>query len=298
MKKYILYSFFILFTVSAFSINNLLDINNESKYHSILGDSNKWYIAKFYEFLTTEVYTIDESLLIDSNKYYKINRFENLFICFVREDTTKKKIYLRLNDTENDIVLYDFSLNLDNEINIIGLNNNLTDTMSYGKYVVVNVDSISTLGGIRKKLELSRNNSPNITWIEGIGNINDFLTPYPTDSERELTCFYKNGIKVYFKKCSWCDNDECEITTDINSMINNESLIVYPIPFQNTINIEANKEKTLYVSLCNPIGVCVFKNLFENQTFININLSGLPDGIYILRIKGSKIFYNRVVQKK
>lgn len=113
----------------------------------------------------------------------------------VREDVANRKVYKYLPWTGSEILMFDFSLELAD--NIVLANG--------GDYVVDAVDSIDVSdGGKRRRLRLLRyvGGIPwsSETWIEGVGHPAMPLTPFYhmlSDPDYQLTCSYQNGDPVY-----------------------------------------------------------------------------------------------------
>jgi hypothetical protein len=71
---------------------------------------------------------------------------------------------------------------------------------------------------------------------------------------------------------------------DINSIALDIDLSIYPNPTKGKLNIETNK--AISYSIYNILGQSVkLKGELENSSKKSINLSHLPDGIYILKVK-------------
>lgn len=113
----------------------------------------------------------------------------------VREDVANKKVYKYLPWTGEEFLMFDFSLQLtDNIVLENGYN-----------YVVDAVDSVNVSnGGKRRRLLLIHyvGGVPffSETWIEGVGHTAMPLTPFyhmPSDPDYQLTCSYQNGSPVY-----------------------------------------------------------------------------------------------------
>lgn len=79
-------------------------------------------------------------------------------------------------------------------------------------------------------------------------------------------------------------------TTGINDLSNNY-FNVYPNPTKGEVTIELDKiiDKA-QIQICNLNGHIVLSEQIENKNIVNINLSNLPKGIYIIRIIDSNSF--------
>lgn len=113
----------------------------------------------------------------------------------VREDVANKKVYKYLPWTGAEILMFDFSLQLSDNI-VLGNGYN---------YVVDAVDSVNVSdGGKRRRLLLTHyvGGTPFFSerWIEGVGNTAMPLTPFfhmLSDPDYQLTCSFQGGEPVY-----------------------------------------------------------------------------------------------------
>lgn len=113
----------------------------------------------------------------------------------VREDVANKKVYKYLPWTGEEFLMFDFSLQLTDNI-VLGNGNN---------YVVDAVDSVDVSNGEKRRRLLLMHYVGGIpffseTWIEGVGHTAMPLTPFyhmPSDPNYQLTCSYQNGSPVY-----------------------------------------------------------------------------------------------------
>ncbi len=113
----------------------------------------------------------------------------------VREDVTNKKVYKYIPWSGQEILMFDFSLQLADNI-VLGNGYN---------YVVDAVDSVNVSnGGKRRRLQLRHyvGSTPFFfeTWIEGVGHTAMPLTPFyhmVSDPDYQLMCSYQNGDPVF-----------------------------------------------------------------------------------------------------
>lgn len=128
-----------------------------------------------------------------------------------------------------------------------------------------------------------------------VGGLNDrFGTIYTKEIKEGEYCF---GIK----KTNYTDpittdapNGGCAIVTNtqtISLSTNETEFIVYPNPALNEINIKSfqNENKELLVELYNLNGqVLLKKNIYLNQTAVNIQLPKIKSGLYFFKIHDLK----------
>lgn len=74
---------------------------------------------------------------------------------------------------------------------------------------------------------------------------------------------------------------------------------IYPIPCKNNLNIRVKENvENLQVALYNLVGNEVYGNSYNNQTEIQLNLSDLPKGIYMLHMTAENKSYTRKIVKE
>jgi hypothetical protein len=85
----------------------------------------------------------------------------------------------------------------------------------------------------------------------------------------------------------------------IPGLIQPESLIVFPVPAKACLNL-ISEEDMKEVRLTSLLGREVLRLLSGNRNNLNIDISGIPDGIYILSVttaKGTRIKKISIEQK-
>jgi hypothetical protein len=79
--------------------------------------------------------------------------------------------------------------------------------------------------------------------------------------------------------------------TGINELTNNNEIKLYPVPATNTLNISSGQWPVLSgqtVEVYDMMGKLVLKQLIDaNSAHINLNVSGLANGNYLLRLVGT-----------
>jgi hypothetical protein len=193
------------------------------------------------------------------------------YVAAVREDMSKK-IWIRQPNDTIDILYYDFSLQLGDTF--------CFDFFNIGCLPVVNVDSILINGNYRRQIHFSSFN-PEI-WIEGIGSKTGwFVWPYIATTSHNLQCYKENQILLYGN--NYC---HCDTYTSIQYLdVDNNLIKIYPIPTSYKINIEIeeNKRQKYLVEIYSMEGEKIKSIDIENQ-LTKINMSGFPEGVYLLLI--------------
>ena len=103
---------------------------------------------------------------------------------------------------------------------------------------------------------------------------------------------YVNAIDPLFKTVV---SDTVLLTFDNCSGINENMVVasVYPNPTNNSVNIELPSNNPVIVEVYNLQGEKMIKTTEYNKTLININLSDLANGMYILKVISSQGVYNQ-----
>jgi hypothetical protein len=85
--------------------------------------------------------------------------------------------------------------------------------------------------------------------------------------------------------------------SDVESVDQSSGISLYPNPVTNTLIINAASMKAAKIELYNISGALVFTKIFDGNQ-MQIDMSGVPSGIYIIRINdGEKSILRKVVKK-
>jgi hypothetical protein len=280
---------------------------SEGHYLPTLSDSSTWYIVHYFELFGNYAYRTGDSILIDSICYREIlgsTITELLLLCYLREDTAEKKIYMLTKDKKEEHLLYDFSLSESDTISLYGIERvGSSYFVPFGVLTVEKTDSVITLDGVkRKRIELSGGFGflGKDIWIEGIGSIGNFMSPgggVNMYESGELTCFYKNDQKVYYSEFaqSWGDGD-CVIVMDIETLGGNK-LKLFPNPFTDHLNIESESPGSFEVTVANMPGQVVYANSFRHTDNLQLDLSHLKSGLYRVVVSNGREVSGQTVVK-
>ena len=252
MKKRLNFLFFI-FSTLLFS----------QDYVPLLDDYNEWQVTNCYFGCLTDVYYTDGDTITDGHNYKILDGYHFISrTILLREDILEKKVFLNfIQATGNtEYLLYDFSLNIDDSID---MKNPISPFLENAGYY--NLDSIIPRplvnGSDYRHFYLSPSESnivstTNAIWIEGAGSLSLITAPSgepDINGAGHLSCFYKNGDYFYTNLDSI---DSCEPTVILNI---NESN--YPL-------------SDIIVSSNNILNTCHLINL-ENIKLIDIyNING------------------------
>lgn len=269
---------------------------HSQSYTPLLNDLNEWHFTSCYFGCLTDVYYTDGDTLVNGKNYkildgyHYINR--NLLL---REDVGQKKVYLTLTQPqfEEDILLYDFSLT---EGDSIQMRNPLTPFPNQAGYFTL--DSIRMLtqdNGIENKhfyFSPSTSNQSNVTkteWIEGIGSVSLINAPSGEPNINgvgQLSCAFKD-VALYYSNLD--SITECEpLLLSVNEASQNKTEIsLVSLPDSNRF-ILSNAQEVKSASVFSLNGKSQLNESFQNQHEIELDLSQLKNGLYIIVLQLSR----------
>jgi hypothetical protein len=240
-----------------------------------------------------------EDTIIGLYQYKKIMRSSYNFpptewtnIGFIREDSNKK-VYFKYNN-ENEILLYDFNVNINDTLNIFNLS-----------MVVNTIDSALINEELRKKIILNPicTSSYWTTWIEGIGDLEGVLHSSCTNitcvgdsivginiggENYELLCFFENDTLKYQNS----NYGICYYSTlNVQEINKKKSIRIYPNPVIDIsfIEIENNIKGNYILELYNVLGEKIKKIKILCNKKIKINRTDFnSSGIYLYKLYNTK----------
>ena len=241
----------------------------------------------------TVIDSLGEEISIGALQYIKIYREEHV-VGAIREDTILKKIYFH--NFSDEIVLYDFALEVGDTIYYT---TNLFYILNYYK-IVDSIDSISINGKYRKRWHLTNSLYGMIDiWIEGIGSVYRYGLLYPNDPDIVLDgstpyfgCFTHDST-IYINENACISSCPCSWwIVNVNDFSNKTTgITVFPNPFFENLTMESPSEHIdiINIQIYNTIGsLLVNTTLFPNEK-IMLDVSSLPNGIYILKATSSSL---------
>lgn len=270
---------------------------NGQNYSPLLIEENEWNVLSaglsfpfpFDTVYQTVTYKLTGDTVLNSITYKKIyeswEEFPSSWALwsFLREDD-QHKVWERRKDSDKEWLLYDFSLDAG-------------DTVQVGEYPeILQIDSITTvtINGIeRMKLWLSTPLNPEYheTWIEGIGSDKGIIwsgSVLMVGGYYQFLCLSNNGNLIYMDP----EYTSCYIVTDVYEMLN-EEIRLFPNPAANTLKIKnSGKARAHSISLYNMSGLQI-KSFPPGST--ELDVSGLPHGIYFLKISFSRDYMLRKI---
>jgi len=247
-----------------------------------------------YEFLS--INSLGDTITLDNKKYIEVYVEQNGYkpiIGYIREDTLTRRIYYR--DYYNEVILYDFSLNVGDTI-FYGNESGNPESVYYK--VVNSIGTIELNGEQRKIWNLTTSmNYMNDIWIEGIGSVyrygllNPLKPDIPTDASTTYFGCFKNDNIQYFNR-EVTNSEDCPCfgwlvnVPEVKSK--SEEIILYPIPTKDKLNISIQNLTYDYFEIYTFNSKLIEKIKINSRENIELNLSNLEKGIYFIKFTGKE----------
>jgi hypothetical protein len=219
---------------------------------------------EYDEVINSKLYGV----LIDT--VYAYGNIYSEAVGFIREDITTKKTYFLSKYSQDEILLYDFSLKMGDVFNI--------NSFWGGAFTVTNIDSIVYMG--QKRLTISLTDGyRSFDWIEGIGSKQGFL--YTNYYNGTLLCLTSN-TELLFKNDAGYDDCIITIIDNLNDEPYQNEVKIYPNPASEYIRVE--KDKTIgSIKIVDLYGNVLAQYKPDQKSFV-ISLSGIDKGLYLVNI--------------
>ena len=258
-------------------------------YKPLVEDGKQWNVLFSYPWSPpepqhkyTDIYKIEGDTLLDgvSYKVMYATRNENLtgwnLWGFIRE-TEDGQVFSRRPSTSDEQLLYDFSMEVGDTICMC----------DYGFYeccmVVIEKGETIVNGEPRQQivLEYPWGNGEGEVWIEGIGSLYGIIDSgslFLTGGSTNLLCYYEDGDLIWHNTMPGFDMYYIINPDGIEEDETSSVVSVFPNPSKGEITIEG--VEIAEIKVYNGLGQMVKTFQGSNE----INLSGLAEGIYLLRI--------------
>ena len=256
-------------------------------------DSNAIWVGHYKNNDTSNIYSFGliGDTIIDSFQYNKIYVLHDSVLTIngstyfgaIRENG--KKVYYRYMSCTHDVLLYDFTKQINDTIFSVYSDFEITWCLdSTPFFLVINsIDSILINGSYRKVFHFENDT---LNWIEGIGSTKGLLEPIPPgvmgNYDWNLVCFFQNDELLYhnqiFGSCFKSNSGIGENFEKRDIEIN-----IFPNPSNGSLTVDfANMKNLKEILLQDLLGKIVFRQTINNQRQIKID--NLPSGAYILTI--------------
>lgn len=213
----------------------------------------------------------------------------------IRQDTAARKVYIVPRYQTSEQLLYDFNLQVGDTIE-----GYLHRTFPYTflRNTVQSIDSVLVGDTYRKRwnIHFESFNLYNTYFVEGIGSSYGLIEKLPTintgdDDHYSLTCFRQDDIPLFPETIT-----DCETITSVHyPVFRSNAVKIFPNPSGGKFILEA--EMAISVEIYNAFGEKIMDLLpAENNSVIEIDLSGFPKGIYLAKINGrNKVFTGKLI---
>ncbi|MCD4695645.1 MAG: T9SS type A sorting domain-containing protein, partial [Bacteroidales bacterium] len=210
-----------------------------------------------------------------------------------RNQAEEKKVWFVPSGEEDEVLLYDFNLQLGDtlpESYLIpgGLN-----------YYVVGIDTVEVGNTFRKKYLIVNENYP-FNWpyeiIEGIGGQNLIK---PIEEWFNFEAGYTFGCMNNADSLIYPNGASCELITSERETFELSNVSIFPNPTSGKFWIRNNNPGIgiLLIEIYSRIGE-IITQLESSEPQIEIDLTGYPKGMYLVRIKnGSENIFNKIILK-
>jgi hypothetical protein len=216
------------------------------------------------------MYQFGDDTIIGGKSYKRMMAdgiYYTSYLIACREDTTTKQSFIYDESSEQEYILYDFSLNVNDD---------------FGSYQVDSIDSVTLVNGeVRRRLHLSSfMDWREEYWIEGIGSTRGlfFRCDNTVDWDWQLSCFTENDtLKYQNTDFPVCDYDNPNHITELGDK---NALMVFPNPTSSGVNITIahNFDKPTQIEIFNALGQKLTQLEFRTQ----IDLSEYDSGLYLI----------------
>lgn len=197
-------------------------------------------------------------------------------IGFLRETMDSKKIYFLDRYAMEEILLYDFSLSLNDEFSY-------SDMWDTHVLKVISIDSVDYFGIKRLTFTLLNEDLETINWIEGVGSTKGLL--YDKYYFGLLLCLndnqeliYKNTLGYDCFKSGFDAIQETEVK---------DALVIYPNPASDYISID-NNELIKSIEIFDLYGNKIYYSN-PNINTTKISLLGFNKGLYLMKINSQNV---------
>jgi hypothetical protein len=194
------------------------------------------------------------------------------YIGAIRQDIPSKKIYFYYSGTNSECLLYDFNLNVGDQVG----NGCFAECT-----MITSIDSVLVGNNYRKRFNLS---SMNYSIIEGIGSTSGLFEPIcPFEYSGTLICFAQNGQTLYPDTST-----SCNIVSSIDEATYSSSYSISPNPFNTFTTVQlsdafVNSNLLIY----NTLGKVVSQQIIFDKV-VTISRNELNSGIYFLKVVNSQ----------
>lgn len=265
-------------------------------YKLMLDNYNEWQFTNCYSGCITDMYYTAGDTLVDGKEYKILDGYHFISRTFLlREEIDSRKVYLNLVQQNREYLLYDFSLQVGDSIDI---KNPISPfPMDAGFFKIDSIVNRPLFDGNEyKHFYLSPTPSNPISsspaiWIEGVGSLSLINAPggFPDlNGVGILTCFFKNGQLFYTIV------EDCEPMVLANMDANNYlSEVSFNTLITNGHFQMKNSQNIQHLTVFDLNGRKLMEIKTNNQQEIHLDFSNIATGMYLI-VGQSITFENKV----
>ncbi len=241
-------------------------------------------------------YFISDDTLINEFTYQKIYKTEYDVECSqhilgtnyagaYRNDINDKKVYFLQPGTDEEVLLYDFKLNVGDTVP------QTFNNYTYPDLYVYSIDSALIGNQFRKVFTYGMQTYPLIQVLEGIGAETGLIEPMEIfEYINYLRCFHQNDSLIWISSFA----DSCNLETDTCLSLsvqefnaNNNIIYLYPNPSEGKIKLYIENpwkySLPLSILIFNELGNVVLQDCIIPEQEIDFDLQNRP-GLYFYKI--------------
>jgi hypothetical protein len=255
--------------------------------------NNHWGSSIFGQGSGTEFIRFGNDTTVDANIYKKVLRAtheapSNWSSYGLIRESAEKKIYYRTDTSNQEYLLYDFSLNINDTVLAVMMgsyNSGLNLFLGSELVFVLSIDSILIGNKYQKQLHMATvcSGVERDQWVEGMGGSagmlhNDF--GYVGGDFYELVCFYQNDSLFYLNPSyAYCYVKPTSIPE--NCPENFISISPNPVTDISVVSIKNSSEKSLNLEIFNTSGEKIIVMDVKDDTYID--RKNFAPGIYFFK---------------
>lgn len=286
----------LLFLLSLFFLSPII----AQDYIPLLDGLNEWHVTNCYYGCSTDVYYTDGDTIVDGKNYKILNGYHYISRTFLlREDVASKKVYLNLllANSQQEYLLYDFSLNVGDSIDI---KNPITPFPTDAGYYKVDSVAMKAVANSRNArhfyLSPSLSNTVSNTtaiWVEGVGSLSLITAPggYPDiNGAGHLSCSFRNTELFYSNLDSISGCEPVILSTVVTESVLN--LVKMTTLIKNGECQIHNAKNVRFLDVFDLGGKKLQHITNENEDHIDLNFSKFSTGVYLV------VAYSEKMEKK
>lgn len=270
-------------------------------YKPMLDNYNEWHLTSCYFGCSTDIYYTDGDTIVDGNDYKILDGFHYISRTFLlREELLERKVYLNFVDPagNNEYLLYDFSLNIGDSIDMKNPISPFPENAGYYKLDSIIPRPLADGNDYRHfYLSPTPSNTISITnaiWVEGAGSLSLINAPSgdpDINGAGHLSCSFKNS-ELFYSNLDSIDGCEPVIVLDINEFNDTLSEIQISNSIANNYCHLTNIENVKFIDIYDLNGRNIKGFTNNGNKELKIVFSGYDSGVYLI-IVISKQFKKR-----